>query len=156
MSDMDIKIGKVNSLDFAIYLGTKARDKKLFVNVTKLQKWLYICYGAYFAKTGEPLFNETPKAWQYGPVFPSVYNKQIKYGHSLAELANTIDESSLSDFDWIIDPVLDYFGKWSANELVSWTHKEGNAWYKQYHLRNEKNAPMDNWDIISDFKDYVS
>ena len=151
-----MEIGKVKSVDFAIYLGKKARDRQIPVNTTKLQKWLYICYGAYFAKKGEQLFNEAPKAWQYGPVFPSVYNRQMKYGHSLAELVNNIDEDGLSNYDWIIDPVLDHFGKWSANELVSWTHEKGKAWYKQYHLRNEKNAPMDNFDIMSDFKQYVS
>ena len=156
MGNTDIKIGKVKSVDFAIYLGKKARDKHLYVNTTKLQKWLYICYGSYFAKKGEQLFNEIPRAWQYGPVFPSVYNKQMKYGHSLHELVGGIDEDSFSDYDWIIEPVLDYFGKWSANQLVSWTHEEGTAWYKQYRLRDEKNTPMDNFDIMSDFKAYVS
>ena len=152
----DIKIGKVNSVDFAIYLGKKARDRNLLINTTKLQKWLYICYGAYFAKKEEQLFNETPKAWQYGPVFPSVYNKQIKYGHSLAELADTIDDEALSVYDWLIEPILEHFGKWTAIQLVYWTHEKGKAWHKQYHMRGEKNVSMDNYDIMSDFRELVS
>ncbi|MBW3070014.1 MULTISPECIES: Panacea domain-containing protein [unclassified Actinomyces] len=39
----------------------------------KLQKLLYLIQGSYLAQTGNPLFPETPQAWQYGPVYPAVY-----------------------------------------------------------------------------------
>ena len=148
--------GEVDSIDFAIYLNQKAHEFKIPVNVTKIQKWLYICYGLYFAINGEQLLTERPKAWDFGPAFPRVHNKQRKNNGSLDNLAMKTSVIELSKYDAVIRATLDNFGDWNASELVAWTHEPGRAWHKTFVLLDAKYAPMDNNDIMIDFRSIVS
>jgi uncharacterized phage-associated protein len=54
------------------FIARAAADGK---RLTPLQliKLVYIAHGWYLGLTGEPLINEPPEAWQYGPVIPSLY-----------------------------------------------------------------------------------
>ena len=112
----------------------KAEEKVLKPNVTQIQKWLYICYGLYFAAYGKQLLDERPKAWDYGPAFPKVHKKQKKYGDSLRSLYEDISADELNEYDEIIKPVLAKFGPWTATQLVDWTHEDGMAWDKKIKL----------------------
>jgi len=154
--DHSLKLfGEVNSVEFAIYLNEKANKKELLVNVTKIQKWLYICYGLYLVAYKKQLLDERPKAWDYGPAFPKVHKKQKKNGDSLNKLKNTIDIESLKVYDEIIDPTLENFGHWTANQLVEWTHESEKAWDKKIKL-GEKYGSLDNHDIYIDFEPFVA
>jgi len=155
VKDETVKYGLVDSVDFAIYLNQKAKNMALDVNVTKIQKWLYICYGLYLAAKKEQLLDERPKAWQFGPVFPKVYKRQQKNGNSLDNLPLSVSMVDLQQYDEIIQPVLDHFGKWSAAGLVEWTHEKGRAWDKMYNNGGRQEA-MDNFEIMSDFLKFVS
>jgi len=150
-----MNLGKIDNIDFAVYLAKKAKEANLEINVTKLQKLLYICYGLYLADTNDQLLHERPEAWQYGPFFPSVHAIQRKHKNGLHVLENKKSLDDLRQYDYIIDPILDHYGKWTAGGLVAWTHKSGNAWYIKYHMENRKMTPLDNLDIISDFKKYI-
>jgi len=150
----DETYGLVDSVDFAIYLNQKAREMKLDVNVTKIQKWLYICYGLFLAAKKEQLLTERPKAWQFGPVFPRVYKKQQKNGNHLDSLMMSVDVEELRQYDEFVSPVLDHFGKWSAAGLVEWTHEKGGAWDRKYNHGGKQEA-MDNFDIMKDFLRFV-
>src|SRR5262245_28802202 len=48
--------------------------------VMQLIKLVYIADGWSLALRGKPLSKEDPQAWQYGPVYPTVYNAVRKYG----------------------------------------------------------------------------
>ena len=149
---MEIKFGEVDSVEFAIYLNKKAKEKNIEINLTKIQKLLYICYGIYFALNKKQLLNELPKAWDYGPVFPRVHKMQKKHGGNLDNLLSEILLiRTFEKYDDLIDLVLGHFGSWNATELVVWTHTEGSAWDKKYNIQNEKYFSIDNFDIISDF-----
>jgi len=145
--------GEIDSIDFAIYLNNKARELNKHVNVTKIQKWLYICYGLYFVVYNTQLLGERPRAWEYGPAFPRVHKKQKKNNDSLdGLLISDISEKKLEKYDDVILSTLKNFGDWTANELVAWTHEKGRAWDKMYNINDARYAPMDNNDIIQDFK----
>jgi len=147
--------GKVDSVDFAVYLSQKAIELNKSVNVTKLQKWLYICYGLYFAFYGEQLLTERPKAWEFGPVFPKVYNKQRKR-NTLNDLPIETSLGELKQYDEVIRVTLENFGDWTASQLVAWTHEKGKAWDKTYNHFDARNGNMDNNDIIKDFEGMLS
>lgn len=135
----------VNSVDFAVYLRHRALERGLDPNVTQIQKWLYVCYGFYLAAYEKRLFNEKPKAWQYGPVFVDVYEKQ--------KSSNNLEGLPLEDFselEHIVDETLDNFGDWKASELVLWTHMLGGAWEKQWSKKML--GTMDDKAIRSDFE----
>ena len=148
--------GKVDSVDFAIYLNKKARELGKNVNVTKIQKWLYICYGLYFAAYNEQLLKERPKAWDYGPAFPRVHKKQKRNNDSLDNLQINIPLEELEKYNALILATLESFGDWTASELVAWTHEKEKAWHKTFNLLDAKYAPMDNNDIILDFRGLLS
>ena len=153
MSAIDEKatFGEIDSVDFAIYLNKKAHENGKTVNVTKIQKWLYICYGLYLAVYSKQLLTERPKAWDYGPAFPRVHKKQKKNGNSLDGLRNAMPLNKYEKYDDLIQATLEKFGDWNASELVAWMHDENKAWQKTMTYVGPY-APMDNFDILLDFK----
>ena len=148
----------MDAVAFAAYLTKKAREHGHTVNVTKLQKWLYICYGLYLAAYGSQLFNDRPKAWDFGPVFPRVHKQQTKNKLEKQVSGSNLDNLAPDARDRcneVIDAVLKHFGDWMATELVDWTHTPNMAWRKTV---NESGlySTIDNFDIYLDFKEYVS
>ena len=144
--------GEVDSIDFAIYLSKKAQEFGKTANVTKIQKWLYICYGLYLAAYERQLLTERPKAWDYGPAFPRVHKKQKKTNDGLTNLINTITNNDLTKYDPVIRATLDNFGDWTAGELVAWTHEPDKAWRKTLSSDGIY-AAMSNENISKDFKE---
>jgi len=144
---------EADSIDFAIYLNEKAKQKEKHINMTKIHKWLYICYGLYLALYQKPLLDELPQAWDYGPVFPRVHNKQKKNANSLDGLARSKQFRSCEEYDEVIDATLGHLGDWTASELVAWTHEKGKAWDKKYN--SARYEAMDNFEVYMDFMSYV-
>ena len=146
--------GEVDSIDFAIYLSKKAQDLGKAVNVTKIQKWLYICYGLYLVAYEKQLLIERPKAWDYGPAFPRVHKKQKKNNAGLDGLIDTIEVKNFAKYDSVIQATLNNFGSWTASELVAWTHEPNKAWDKTL-ITEGIYSVMCNKNIYKDFKEIL-
>ena len=90
-----------------------------------------MCYGTYLVKNGKRLFEESPKAWPYGPVFPKVY-KTFNQKH----MPIVIEREKIPEFNSdtnalaICFAVIDKYSHKSAYDLSMWSHKEGTPWYK--------------------------
>lgn len=115
---------KFNSIDMAAHIARLCVKHNFSYNNTKIQKLLYCCYGCVLAKYGERLCDEYPRAWQYGPVFPRVFNF-IHKKRNLMERDPLPIEVELNNF---LDEVIKTFGKYNAVPLSNWTHKEGSPW----------------------------
>lgn len=121
---------KYNSVTVALYIVAVMNNMKLDVNMTKLQKLLYIAYGTYLAIKNCRLTNEHPQAWPYGPVFPTTRNKLLKKDLSiinisipeLADIRNDIEMQQL------VMLVLNGFGRKNATTLSVWSHQSGSPW----------------------------
>jgi uncharacterized phage-associated protein len=122
---------KYKSTIVAKYILSKAQEGKIVMNMTKLQKLLYISYGIYLAVKDERLTDESPKAWPYGPVFPTTRNILLKVDFQnfdinkddeCKEICNDLEIKSL------IELTLSNFGAWSAGQLTEWSHSEGSPW----------------------------
>lgn len=132
------EIYKYNSVDVAKYIVAMSNSKKLSINMTKVQKLLYIAYGLYLAVKEERLTNEHPQAWPYGPVFPTTRNKLLKTDlysidftdESLKDIINDKDVKSL------LELVFRSFGTWSAGSLTSWSHGDGTPWQQTVSSEN--------------------
>lgn len=141
---------KYKSTDIAYYIVSVANERRVSVNMTKIQKLLYITYGVFLRVCGERLTNEHPQAWPYGPVFPTTRNKLIKKDLSCASRED-IGEEVLEKIETddtlkkVIDFVFDKFGSWNAGQLSEWSHSEGSPWEK---TKNSQNFKWGN--IISD------
>ena len=153
--DLRLNYREVNSVDFAIYLSHKAAERGLQVNATKIQKWMYLCYGVYLVLHRKQMLTERPKACAYGPVFARVQDVQNKHRvrnkNCLCDLICKTDLSVMAGFDEVIDRVFEKTGHWTADQMINWTHQKGMAWHRMYHLEG-KQAPMDNLDILNDFE----
>ena len=103
----------------------------------KLQKLVYCCHGWWLAYMPTSLLSESPQVWQYGPVFPSLYNELKIYGTTpiiepvkpspfdqTAPVVPTTHNESTQLIDW----VWKRYGHLSALALSDMTHKEGTAW----------------------------
>lgn len=129
-----------NSVTTATYIVALANSKKIGINMTKVQKLLYIAYGIYLAVKNSRLTNEHPQAWPYGPVFPTTRNKLIK-----KELFNiNLDDPVLNEIkkdaeiNSLMELVFSVFGKMNAVSLSEWSHQEGSPWFKTVHSNDFK------------------
>lgn len=120
-----------NALKIANAIIEKCREKRINdINITKLHKLLYIIYGTYLYVYDKQLFDELPAYFQYGPIFKSL-QKAYKKGEFVLQGDKDIDEDVLNaEIDEVIDKVLDTFGKYSAQQLSNWSHRDGSAWSK--------------------------
>jgi len=60
----------------------QARTTKSKLDHIQLQRLMYFAHGRYLAEHNAPLVKEHAEAWEYGPIFPSVYHEYKKYGSS--------------------------------------------------------------------------
>lgn len=130
---------KYNSVDVAKYIVAKCNKEHFGINMTKMQKLLYIVYGSYLAVYNQRLTNEHPQAWPFGPVFPTTRNRLL-HKELLDITVDDINKEILTamvkdgDFNRIVDLALNGFGKWNAGQLTTWSHKEGSPWERTTEL----------------------
>ncbi len=113
----------------------------------KLQKLVYIAHGWYLALSdGEPLIDdEYAEAWQYGPVFPSLYYEFKDFGPKrITRKAEDVTFSDDEDVEFfvpeiqgdddrtrkLLDRVWDVYRKFTAGQLSSLTHADGTPWHQ--------------------------
>lgn len=129
MPDNDFKY---NSVTLAKYIVAVANEKRLSINITKVQKLLYIAYGIFLAVKESRLTNERPQAWPYGPVFPTTRNKLLRV--DLKTITKESDDFSDikndEEINSLMDLVFDTFGDWTASQLTEWSHADGTPWQK--------------------------
>lgn len=123
---------RYNSVAVAKYIAAYANDHHITINITKIQKLLYVAYGVFLAVKGERLTNEHPQAWPYGPVFPTTRNKLLKV--DLYSISKTDDDlrsmQSDEDLNALMNLIFGAFGSWSAGQLTNWSHGDGTPWQR--------------------------
>lgn len=121
---------KYNSLTIACFIVASANERHLAINMTKLQKLLYIAYGTYLAIIGRRLTDEHPQAWPYGPVFPTTRSRLLKKDLSCIDFSLPILNKIKEDEEMksLINLVLNGFGNKSATTLTVWSHQSGSPW----------------------------
>lgn len=127
---MSLQNYKYNSVEVAKYIVAYGNDKGYSMNMTKTQKLLYIAYGIFLAINRERLCDEHPKAWPFGPVFPTTREKLLKI--PMYTLKTTNEEFTKirqdKDIQDLLELVFETFGNWTAQELSVWSHSEGSPW----------------------------
>lgn len=147
-------MAEFDSKDVMAYILTKCEKDNIFVNLTKLEKLLYCCYGAVLAKFGSRLTSEHPEAWPYGPVFPQTF---LAFHNGTIQAGNDNGFSKQCPPDWLvlINQVIKIFGRYRAGQLSEWSHKEGSPWYKASYGGSILQTPLDDFDICQYFKENV-
>ena len=105
--------------DVAQYILSKTGE----ITTWKLQKLVYYSQAWHLVWDEEPLFDEEIKAWANGPVCPHLY--QLHRGQFQISKVRGADANNLSDDQReTIGVVVDYYGKYSGQQLSDLTHSE--------------------------------
>jgi len=109
------------------------------LTIMQLIKLVYIADGWAMALLGRPLSREAPQAWQYGPVYPTVYRAFSGAGARPVEArayvrGTTIpmSEEIADDESKLLKMVVQGYGKLSAYQLSRLTHQADTPWSKAY------------------------
>lgn len=117
-----------DSVLVARYMLSLAFEKRIALNVTKVQKLLFMLYGFFLAKYNERIIDEAPKAWPYGPVFPNT-RKKVDYGNILDSNDPCFSEikadKPLND---MLNIIIDNYSSYTASQLSDWSHMKGSPW----------------------------
>ena len=120
------------------------RAGKTLTNM-QLQKLVYIAFGYYAGFTHHRLFRDDIQAWNYGPVIPNLYHRLKIYGVGKVTVPLETDVPVIADSNemQVIKGVWDAYGKYTAIQLSSLTHKEGTPWsYMWAKANGRKNVPI--------------
>lgn len=123
----------------------------------QLIKLTYLAHGWAFVYLGSKgLVNEKVEAWQYGPVFPSLYRALKDYGSSpVDEVPKTFKEQRHSDTylyedeKALIKSVYNTYKDLDGPQLITLTHQDGTPWKSTWSRRfwNSEIKP----DLISSY-----
>ena len=121
-----------------------AFSKGIVLNVTKVQKILYIVYGYFLANYNHVLLSEQPKAWPYGPVFPRT-RKKVDYGVPLKldneEFKEISNDGKVTE---LFNNIIDKYSKFTASQLSDWSHMKGGPWEQSTKQNGfDWNQPID-------------
>jgi uncharacterized phage-associated protein len=108
----------------------------------KLQKLVFYAMGWFAGYTGKPLVDEAVEAWQYGPVFPSLYHEFKTFGSSpikrkACELNEDFDDVEVPapadpDVRKFLDNIWNSYNKYTGIALSEMTHAIGTPWERTW------------------------
>lgn len=105
------------------------------------QKLVYIAHGISLGYKGQPLLSTPVCAWRYGPVVPVLYNSLKGYGrspiHQPIPLPSVLTEQLDTWADQLVGNVFNVYGKYSAEQLSEFTHREGTPWKQTMAARSD-------------------
>ena len=120
------------------------------INHMKLQKLVYFTNGWWLTQFNgsdremTPLTDDGPEVWQYGPVFPDIYQAfrycgrdwitEVKSGNPFRQ-PETIDEDDREVSD-LIDWVWKRYGHLPPRQLSGMAHGPGSAWHQMAEANN--------------------
>jgi len=124
---------------------TRASTREISLTPMHLQKLCYFAHGFNLALTEQPLTNDRIEAWEFGPVFPSLYDALKRYGArevgeqireknwaSDAMRGDVVVDTFAREEQELIDDVFETYGNFEAYKLSALTHEAGSPWEKVY------------------------
>jgi uncharacterized phage-associated protein len=133
----------------------------------QLQKLAFIANGWNSVINGEPLIGESAQAWDYGPVYPDLYDHTKYFGKSAVGRLITPDDDEAAKFfsrhraaeapysarlnereKAVIDHVWRRYGRLDGIGLSKLTHQPGTPWFETY-TKQGKSRPITQ-DLIED------
>ena len=120
------------------------------LTLMQLLELSYISHGFTLALLDSPLADEYAGAWEFGPVFSSIYHEfkfekpgLIKKKAQIANMKTNSLEYFVSNFDMDEEEIMEFtykrYGKLDVWKLIAITHAEGTPWYEAWeegkHIR---------------------
>lgn len=102
---------------------------KYHITNLKLNKLVYLAY-AHNLHEGIKIFNDPIEAWPYGPVVHSVYDEYKRYGKEPIRYS----ENASNEAQFLVAEILNFYGEYSAFDLVDYLHRKNGAWKQTLHI----------------------
>jgi len=140
-----------------------SKYRKHGITPLKIQKLVYIAHGWHLAYFDKPFVeDEDAEAWEFGPVFPSLYHEFKYRGRmpiiELATILSIKDRKNLS-FEkkipnilksdnqtiQLLDTIWEVYGNLTGAALSSLTHRENSPWAEvRAESNGKRNTNIDN------------
>ena len=120
----------LTSMDYLRLIAWLAdKNDRITLSCRQIQTILFVCYGLYYAVTGNLLFrDDTPKAWVFGPAFPRSYRKYIfSKDYSLTEDMKVKFAKDVETLRMITN-VTHKLCNFTDDELIAWACQGGTPW----------------------------
>jgi uncharacterized phage-associated protein len=119
-------------------------------NHMQVQKLVFFTHAWSLTFDGQSVLSERPEAWQFGPLFSSLYHRLKDYGAVTVDMLPEFQPEtgrfiplmpSRSDqrFWFYVDQVMDKYGKLTPRQLSALAHAPGGPWEE---TRNAKVTVM--------------
>ncbi|MCL9804966.1 DUF4065 domain-containing protein [Flavobacterium amniphilum] len=110
--------------DFFLYVGKDDQS----MTPMKIIKLVYIAHGWSLGLYNKPLITESPQAWKYGPVIPSLYDEFRQYGNQKIDIP--VPENPIQDekTNKLLEKIWNTYGKYTAIQLSAMTHEPETPW----------------------------
>ncbi len=136
----------------------------------QIMKLVYLAHGWMLAIYDRPLVTDKFEAWRYGPVVDDLYQAMKMYRADpveeplpLTPIASVARDGRISlkptqprPFDQqeqhVIDVTYNYYGSWTASQLVQITHRQGTPWYRAWFGFGAWGTPLPDRQISKSFK----
>ena len=120
------------------------------LNISQIQMILYIAYGICLAESGDRFMDEHPQMWQYGPVFPKVYNRLKRGFDDSEESYGKMKKEFPKEFGFLERCFRRY--AWTSATVLNAPHVEkGSPWMKTRQLNPDKWGARIEDDLIRDW-----
>lgn len=117
----------------AMYIVDRCHHIGQPISNLKLQKMLYFIQAYFLKDTGSPCFADEIRAWDYGPVVPSVHRAYKLYGNAnIPDAGNRDAFAGISADDKLrLHAVIDSAAQYSAPSLAELTQRQA-PWKAAY------------------------
>lgn len=148
------------------FIRRSIRDNKPLTQM-QLQKLVYISHGWNLAINGEALTHDNVQAWDYGPVYPDLWEALKGYGRSqitreiiasdygiglFFEDPNQVCNATLTpDEEQVINEIYDQYSGLHAFQLSALTHQEDTPWHTVFVRQNQRRGNINNESIQAHF-----
>lgn len=146
------------SLDVANEFIRLAKESGRELTQMQLQKLVYIAHGWKLALSDAELTTDKPQAWDFGPVYPNLYEQLKKYGRGpVSDYVRSLEQSisywfggkkdglpstQLDEADkQLISSVFQIYGSYPAFQLSALTHEDDTPWSQVYERNGNRHIP---------------
>jgi uncharacterized phage-associated protein len=143
----------LDSIEFARYIIARANQTQtdpIQIDEAKLHKLVYICDG-YLCAAGIKLMRESPRAWNFGPIYPRLHKHYRQVAKPCKE--TTIKELNKANVMSVVDKVLTTYGNQSNQALALWSIRPGSPWQNALERAwGSMNSPINKNDMQAYFQ----
>ena len=109
------------------FFDLRKQDDGRDLGFVRIHKLVYFAHGLYLTESDEPLIGEQLEAWQWGPIFPSLYH--VLFGQDVSEIMANAPSITDDHHRTFIEGVAASFRGFDTLTLSTVAHLKGSPWY---------------------------